>query len=179
MAVPYAHVVLAVISFFPKAFKTPMFSSYSFKIFLKANALITYCNYIACSTVGCRSCRGRYSRFVRPRSFAHTTAGSLVCPTRVQNVCACARSLFSQNSGCECELHDKNAFFELKSNFISIHWSFSLFALAENSNNGYGEVLPERAWTFKHDFRLWCKEESMWCKREELKQLINFVFVKF
>ena len=23
------------------------------------------------------------------------------------------------------------------------------------------------------------KEESMWCKREELKQLINFVFVKF
>ena len=26
---------------------------------------------------------------------------------------------------------------------------------------------------------LWCKEESMWCKREELKQLINFVFVKF
>ena len=35
------------------------------------------------------------------------------------------------------------------------------------------------AWTFKHDFRLWCKEESMWCKREKLKQLINFVFVKF
>ena len=25
-----------------------------------------------------------------------------------------------QNSGCECELHNKNAFFELKSNFISI-----------------------------------------------------------
>ena len=22
-------------------------------------------------------------------------------------------------------------------------------------------MLPERAWTFKHDFRLWCKEESM------------------
>ena len=37
----------------------------------------------------------------------------------------------------------------------------------------------KRAWTFKHDFRLWCKEESMWCKREKLKQLINFVFVKF
>ena len=49
----------------------------------------------------------------------------------------------------------------------------------QNSNNGYGEVLPERAWTFKHDFRLWCKEESMWCKREKLKQLIKFVFVKF
>ena len=37
----------------------------------------------------------------------------------------------------------------------------------------------KRAWTFKHDFRLWCKEESMWCKREKLKQLIDFVFVKF
>ena len=39
----------------------------------------------------------------------------------------------------------------------------------------------KRAWTFKHDFCLWCKEESMWCKREKLKQLpvINFVFVKF
>ena len=35
------------------------------------------------------------------------------------------------------------------------------------------------AWTFKHDFRLWCKEESMWCKSEKLKELINFVFVKF
>ena len=71
-------------------------------------------------------------------------------------------------------------------NFISIHWSFSLFALTELSDMmtktatmATGEVLPERAWTFKHDFRLWCKEESMWCKREELKQLINFVFVKF
>ena len=67
-----------------------------------------------------------------------------------------------------------------------MHWSFSLFALTElsdiddqNSNNGYGEVLPEQALTFKHDFRLWCKEESMWCKREKLKQLINFVLVKF
>ena len=29
----------------------------------------------------------------------------------------------------------------------------------------------KRAWTFKHDFRLWCKEESVWCKREKLKQL--------
>ena len=37
----------------------------------------------------------------------------------------------------------------------------------------------KRAWTFKHDLRLRCKEESMWCKREKLKQLINFVFVKF
>ena len=37
----------------------------------------------------------------------------------------------------------------------------------------------KRSWTFKHDFRLWCKEESMWCKREKLKRLINFVFVKF
>ena len=37
----------------------------------------------------------------------------------------------------------------------------------------------KRAWTFKHDIRLWCKEESMWCKRGKLKQLINFVFVKF
>ena len=27
-----------------------------------------------------------------------------------------------------------NAFFELKSNFISIHWSFSLFALTELSD---------------------------------------------
>ena len=40
MAVPYAHVVLAVISFFSKALKTPMFSSYPFKIFWKANALV-------------------------------------------------------------------------------------------------------------------------------------------
>ena len=62
----------------------------------------------------------------------------------------------------------------------------ALFALTELSDMmtktatmATGEVLPERAWTFKHDFRLWCKEESMWCKREELKQLINFVFVKF
>ena len=37
----------------------------------------------------------------------------------------------------------------------------------------------KRAWTFKHDFGLWCKEESMWCKREKLQQLRNFVFVKF
>ena len=49
----------------------------------------------------------------------------------------------------------------------------------QNSNNSHGEVLPERVWTFKHDFRFWCKEESMWCKREKLEQLINFVFVKF
>ena len=34
----------------------------------------------------------------------------------------------------------------------------------------------KRAWPFKRDFRLWCKEEIMWCKREKLKQLINFVF---
>ena len=61
-----------------------------------------------------------------------------------------------------------------------IHWSFSLFALTKLSDMmTKTEVLPERAWTFKHDFRLWCKEESMWCKREKLKQLINFVFVKF
>ena len=45
-----------------------------------------------------------------------------------------AQGLYFQNSGCECELHDKNAFFELKSNFISIHWSFSLFALTELSD---------------------------------------------
>ena len=37
----------------------------------------------------------------------------------------------------------------------------------------------KRPGTFKHDFRLWYKEESMCCKREKLKQLINFVFVKF
>ena len=30
------------------------------------------------------------------------------------------QGLYFQNSGCECELHNKNAFFELKSNFISI-----------------------------------------------------------
>ena len=45
-----------------------------------------------------------------------------------------AQGLYFQNSGCECELYDKNAFFELKSNFISIHWSFSLFALTELSD---------------------------------------------
>ena len=30
------------------------------------------------------------------------------------------QGLYFQNGGCECELHNKNAFFELKSNFISI-----------------------------------------------------------
>ena len=45
---------------------------------------------------------------------------------------ACKTSAHAQ--GLECELHDKNAFFELKSNFISIHWSFPLFALTELSD---------------------------------------------
>ena len=44
--------------------------------------------------------------------------------TRVeQHACktsAHAQGLYFQNGGCECELHNKNAFFELKSNFISI-----------------------------------------------------------
>ena len=31
-----------------------------------------------------------------------------------------AQGLYFQNGGCECELHDKNTLFELKSNFISI-----------------------------------------------------------
>jgi len=31
-----------------------------------------------------------------------------------------AQGLYFQNGGCKCELHNKNAFFELKSNFISI-----------------------------------------------------------
>ena len=40
-----------------------------------------------------------------------------------QHMCktsAHVQGLYFQIGGCECELHNKNAFFELKSNFISI-----------------------------------------------------------
>ena len=53
------------------------------------------------------------------------TRGVVECfyPSIKQHACktsAHAQGLHFQNSACECELHDKNAFFELKSNFISI-----------------------------------------------------------
>ena len=98
--------------------------------------------------------------------------------------------------------------FELKSNFISIKTSKQetlnlqvctgarisrKFAAIVQESRSFRQIRTspfsvfmfdfrmkrKRTWTFKHDFPLWCKEESMWCKREKLKQLMNFVFVKF
>ena len=122
-----------------------------------------------------------------------------------------AQGLYFRNGSCEGELHNKNAFFELKSYFISIQ-NFKAGNIKPPGMHCYLEqgflessrrlckkathldkfcassfsvfmfdfrMKRKRAWTFKHDFRLWCKEESMWCKREKLEQLINFVFVKF
>ena len=64
----------------------------------------------------------------------------------------------------------RTPFFELKLNFISIHWSFSLFALTELSDmmTKTATMATAKCCQSERDFRLWRKEESMWCKREEL-----------
>ena len=70
-----------------------------------------------------------WSQFLRRRPsdpgsspWHESEAGWLHCECE-QHACktsANAQGLYFQNSGCECELHNKNAFFKLKSNFISI-----------------------------------------------------------
>ena len=51
-------------------------------------------------------------------SYVRATPSASLGNTRAKR--AHAQGLYFQNSGCECELHSKNSFFELKSNFISI-----------------------------------------------------------
>ena len=133
---------------------------------------------------------------------------SIVQKARVQNVCACARSLFSnwrlrmRTSQQECLFLSLNRILlasktskqetlnlqvctgaRISRKFAAIVQESRLFRQTRASPFSVFmfdfRMKRKGAWTFKHDFRLWCKEESMWCKREKLKQLINFVFVKF
>ena len=53
--------------------------------------------------------------FREKQAFKTACFGRHACKTSAH-----AQDLYFQNCGCECELHDKNAFFELKSNCISI-----------------------------------------------------------
>ena len=117
---------------------------------------------------------------------------SYVHLTRVQNVCTCARSLFSKRRLRMRTSQQERLFSSWNRTLLASKTSKQetlnhtgarisrKFAVILQESRSFRQIRAspfsvfifdfrmkrKRVWTFKHDFRLWCKEESMRCKRE-------------